>query len=212
MTMKLQLPVDEALKTTRAVRKRLDFEKNVPIKLLKECLQLSLQSPTASGQALTHYVLIGDPVKKKKIALLYRKAFEIYQKQKKKIETHHPDQESAERMVGSAQYLAANMHKVPWLLIPVMVGRYNTSLECASVYGSILPSVWSFMLAARERGLGTCWTTLHIMFEKEAAELLDVPFERFTQVAMIPVAFSKGVKFKEAPRKDLNDLLHIDSW
>ena len=210
--MKLQLPVDEALKTTRAVRKRLDLERNVPIEIVKECLELSLQSPTASGQALTHYVLVEDPVKKNKIGLLYRKAFEIYQKQKKKIETHHPDQKSAERMVSSAQYLAINMHRVPWLLIPVMVGRYRASLECASVYGSILPSVWSFMLAARERGLGTCWTTLHIMFEEEAAALLDIPFEKFTQVAMIPVAFSKGVKFKEAPRKDLADYLHIDSW
>ena len=50
------------------------------------------------------------------------------------------------------------------------------------------------------------------MFEEEAAALLDIPFEKFTQVAMIPVAFSKGVKFKEAPRKDLADYLHIDSW
>ena len=115
-------------------------------------------------------------------------------------------------MVDSAQYLAANMHKVPWLLIPVMVGRYKTPLECASVYGSILPSVWSFMLAARERSLGTCWTTLHLMFEKEAAEILRVPFDRYTQVALIPIAFSKGTDFKEAPRKDLSNFLHMDAW
>ena len=210
--MKLNLSVDTVLQTTRAVRKRLDLSKEVPVDLLKECLNLSLQSPTASGQALTHFVLIGDAEKKEKIANLYRKAFGIYQKEKKTVSTHHPDQNSAGRMVDSAQYLAANMHKVPWLLIPVMVGRYKTSLECASVYGSILPSVWSFMLAARERSLGTCWTTLHLMFEKEAAEILGVPFDRYTQVALIPIAFSKGTDFKEAPRKDLSNFLHMETW
>ena len=210
--MKLNLSADVVLKTTRAVRKRLDLSKPVPSDLIEECLELSLQSPTASGQALTHYILIGDDEKKRKVADIYRKAFEIYQKQKKTVTTHHPDKNAADRMVDSAQYLAANMHKVPWLLIPVMVGRYKTPLECASVYGSILPSVWSFMLAARERSLGTCWTTLHLMFEQEVAELLQLPFDRYTQVALIPIAFSKGTKFKEAPRKDLSNFLHMDAW
>ena len=210
--MKLNLSADAVLKTTRAVRKRLDLSKDVPVELLKECLNLSLQSPTASAQALTHYILIGDDKNKEKIASLYRNAFEIYQKQKKTVATHHPNQNSADRMVDSAQYLAANMHKVPWLLIPVMVGRYKTSLECASVYGSILPSVWSFMLAARERSLGTCWTTLHLMFEKEAAEVLEIPFENYTQVALIPIAFSRGTDFKEASRKDLSNFLHMETW
>ena len=210
--MKLNLSADAVLKTTRAVRKRLNLSKDVPVELLKECLNLSLQSPTASGQALTHYILIGDNERKEKIASLYRNAFEIYQKQKKTVTTPHPNQNSADRMVDSAQYLAANMHKVPWLLIPVMVGRYKTSLECASVYGSILPSVWSFMLAARERSLGTCWTTLHLMFEKEAAEVLEIPFENYTQVALIPIAFTKGTDFKEASRKDLSNFLHMETW
>lgn len=210
--MRLNLSTDELLKTTRAVRKRLDLSKDVPIELIKDCLHLSLQSPTASGQALTHYLLIKDREKKKKLADLYRSAFDIYQKQKKTVTTHHPNQKAAERMADSAQYLAAKMHEVPWLLIPVMVGRYKTSLECASVYGSILPSVWSFMLAARERGLGTCWTTLHIMYEKEAAEILGIPFQEFTQVALIPIAFSKGTNFKEAPRKNLKDFMHLNSW
>ena len=210
--MSLNLTTDEVLTTTRAVRKRLDFKRQVPIELIKDCLNLSLQSPTASGQALTHYVLLGDKEKKEKLATLYRKAFKIYQSQKKTVMTHHPNQQAADRMANSAQYLAANMHKVPWLLIPVMVGRYKTSLECASVYGSILPSVWSFMLAARERSLGTCWTTLHIMFEKEAAELLGIPFQKFTQVALIPIAFSKGTTFREAPRKNLDDFMHLNDW
>ena len=87
--MRLNLSADAVLKTTRAVRKRLDLTKPVPTDLIEECLELSLQSPTASGQALTHYILIGDDEKKRKIADLYRKAFEIYQKQKKTVTIFH---------------------------------------------------------------------------------------------------------------------------
>ena len=62
----------------------------------------------------------------------------------------------------------------------------------ASSYGSILPAAWSFMLAARARGLGAAWTTAHLAFEKEAAELLGIPYERVTQVALLPTAFFTG--------------------
>ena len=81
----------------------------------------------------------------------------------------------------------------------------------ASMYGSILPAVWSFMLAARERGIGTCWTTLHLNYEKEVAALLGIP-EDFAQVALIPIAYTQGTNFKVAPRKDLASVMHTDGW
>ena len=86
-------------------------------------------------------------------------------------------------------------------------------LAQASVYGSILPAVWSFMLAARSRGLGTAWTTLHLLYEKEAADLLGIPFNEIMQTALVPVAYSKGTDFKPAPRsKALERVLHVDGW
>ena len=39
-------------------------------------------------------------------------------------------------------------------------------------WGSVIQAAWSFMLAARSRGLGTCWTSLHLEHEREAAKLL----------------------------------------
>ena len=36
-------------------------------------------------------------------------------------------------------------------------------IMAASGWGSILPAMWSFMVAARERGLGTVWTTVHLV-------------------------------------------------
>ena len=44
--------------------------------------------------------------------------------------------------------------------------------EQAGTSGSILPAVWSFMLAARARGLGTVWTTAQAPLERELAQFL----------------------------------------
>jgi nitroreductase len=88
----------------------------------------------------------------------------------------------------------------------------NAVLYQASTYGSIFPGVWSFMLAARARGLGTCLTTFHLRYEQEAAEILGIPYKKVTQVALIPVAYTQGTDFKPAPRKSLENILHFDRW
>ncbi|MDZ7784789.1 MAG: nitroreductase family protein [Halioglobus sp.] len=118
-------------------------------------------------------------------------------------------------MLRSARHLADNLHRVPALLIPCCRGRPDIpdaplALQ-AGLFGSIVPAAWSFMLAARERGLGTCWTTLHLVYEKEVAEILAIP-EDVAQVALIPVAHTIGTDFKPAPRKPLDKVLHTNTW
>src|SRR5579883_1677612 len=114
----------------------------------------------------------------------------------------------------SSDYLADHMQDAPVLLVPCMMGRVDgkSSREQAGFWGSILPAVWSFMLAARERGLGTAWTTIHLFYEQEAAEVLGIPYEQVTQAALIPVAYTLGTDFKPAPRKPLDAILHFDRW
>jgi nitroreductase len=68
------------------------------------------------------------------------------------------------------------------------------------------------MLAARNRGLGTCWTTVHLMHEQAAAEILGIPYDKVTQVALIPTAYSIGTEFKPATRKSLDEVVHVDGW
>jgi nitroreductase len=67
------------------------------------------------------------------------------------------------------------------------------------------------MLAARARGLGTAWTTLHLRYEKEIAELLGIPAD-IRQGVLIPTAYYTGETFQPAPRQPLDDALHINSW
>ncbi len=215
----LKLSADEVLTTTRAVRKRMDFDKPVSMSVLRECLEIALQAPSGSNSQGWHFVVVTDAQKKKTIADLYLKAFNDYEAGPAQPTSQHLDDPSMApiqaRVLSSARYLADNLSRVPVMLIPCCAGRPDTpglpQGVIASIYGSILPAVWSFMLAARERGLGTCWTSLHLSYEKEVAALLGIP-DDFAQVALIPVAYTQGTDFKAAPRKDLDKVLHTDRW
>ncbi len=209
----LGLSADELLKTTRAVRKRLDFDREVPDDLLRECVEYATQAPTGSNAQGWHFMLVTEREKIEKIAAIYLKAFDWYRDSPMyagRVAAGISEQRDAQqsRVATSADYLADNMHRSPALFIPCMHGR-NTTTGAA---GSIIPAAWSFMLAARERGLGTCWTTLHLMHEEEAADVLNIPFDKVQQWALSPVAFTSGTDFKPATRPDLETVISWNSW
>jgi nitroreductase len=214
----LPLDPDELLSTTRAVRKRLDLERPVAPELIDECLQLAAQAPTGSNTQGWHFVVVTDPAKRAELGRLYKAGFEMaYGDPEAAIANRgHADEisESTQRrVIDSAGYLAQHMGEVPVHVIPCIEGRIESGPVAwhAGIWGSLLPSVWSFCLAARARGLGTCWTTLHLAHEKEAAELLGIP-EHVMQGALIPVAHTKGTDFKPGPRRDLDRIVHRDGW
>lgn len=214
--MTLSLTNDQLLATTRAVRKRLDFDRPVPRELVMECVDLAFQAPTGSNRQHWHFLIVDDPAKKQAIADLYGKAFDPY--------VSAPGAEygigdtRAERqgaVKDSATFLRENFHRAPYLVIPCMEGRVPEKLPVfaqASQWGSLLPAFWSFMLAARARGLGTAWTTLHLVYEREAADVLGIPFDKVTQGGLTPLAFTLGTDFKPAPRLDSDVLTHWNTW
>jgi nitroreductase len=214
--MKLNLTADEVLTTTRSVRKRLDFDRPVEREVLMECLEIALQAPTASNSQGWQWLFVEDPAKKRAIADFYRGNFEEYRKNPRSA--NYPDgdlrAEHRDAVTASAQYLSDRMHEAPVLMIPLIEGRLDgfPVFAAASVWGSILPAVWSFMLALRERGLGTAWTTLHLPNEKEVAEILSIPFDRFTQAGLFPIAYTLGTDFKLAARLPAEQLVHWDEW
>lgn len=219
----LSLTNDELLSTTRAVRKRLDFERDVPMSAIKECMDLAVQAPSGSNAQGWQFVFVTDKAKRQKIGEYYREAFSHYRDMPFAIHKLHSDSadvslaNSQERSASSADYLADNMGKAPVLMIPCIAGRIdnaegaNASAQ-AGTMGSIIPAAWSFMLAARARGIGTAWTTLHLAHEGAVAELLGIPYESFTQVALIPIAYTKGTDFKPAYRPPVESVMHINQW
>ena len=218
----LNLSNDELLSTTRAVRKRLDFDQPVPKEVLMECLSLALQAPSGSNTQEWQFVFVADQHKKEQIAALYKAEFDLYvqgpMSPTAQTGLSDEDQKVQGRVENSAQYLADNLARVPVLFIPCISPRTDapgmpaSSVLHASILGSIIPAAWSFMLAARARGLGTCLTTLHLMKERETAEILSIPYDSVMQVGLIPVAYTKGTDFKPGPRRPLDPIVHFDEW
>jgi nitroreductase len=207
----LNLSALDLLTTTRSVRQRLDLTRTVPLDVIRECIEIALQAPSGSNAQRWHFVIVTDVAKKRAIADLYREAWHAYAGfEAGAIQ----NQDSASRIARSADYLALHLHEVPTWVLPCIEGRpeAGSSGHMAGLYGSILPAAWSFMLAARLHGLASCWTTLHLGYEREAAQILGIPFETVTQAALIPVAYPLGTDFKPGARKSLDGVLHEETW
>jgi nitroreductase len=207
---------DHLLTTTRSVRKRLDPKRPVEPDVLRRCLEIALQAPTGSNAQGWHFVVVTDADKRNALAELYRNAFAMYRNfsaDAPQLEEGDPRREQTLRIVDSASYLAEHLHEMPVHVVPCIEGRVESAgvLAQASVYGSILPAVWSLMLALRARGLGSAWTSLHLMFEQDAARILGVP-ETVTQVALLPVAYFTGTDFKPAKRLPLETAVSWNTW
>lgn len=212
MPLKLDLTPDELLSTTRAVRKRLDLERPVERDVLIECLKLAQQAPAASNRQHWHFVVVTDPENRAALGDLYRRGAELAYSEK--FSGMRSADSQTQRLLESARYLVDHIADVPVHVIPCIEGRADDPSPAAqaAMWGTILPATWSFMLAARSRGLGTALTTFHLAFEKEAAEILNIPFDQITQAGLVPVAYTIGTDFKPARRNPLEDMLHWDEW
>jgi nitroreductase len=212
----LGLSADQVLTTTRSVRKRLDFERPVERAVIEQCLEIALQAPTGSNTQGWQWVFVSDPDLKARICDLYGTNFDAYAgKRPSAFAADDPRTRQREAVLDSAVYLRQNFHRAPWLLIPCIQGRLGVGTDTftqASAWGSVIPAVWSFMLALRERGLGSAWTTLHLPDEREVAGLLGIPYETHTQVGLFPIAYTVGTDFQPAKRIAASQFSHWDRW
>ncbi len=200
---------DHLLSTTRAVRRRLDLDRPVEKSVILDCLRLAVQAPTGGNSQTWRWVIVTDPDKKAELARMYTEAGGEYLKASAAGATDP----QTRRVYESAVYLNDILARVPVHVIPCIQGRIDNAPNAmaASMYGSILPAVWSFMLALRSRGLGSAWTSLHLMKEKEAAALLGIP-DDITQVALIPVGYTTGGDFNPARRPPVEGITYWDTW
>ena len=210
--------IDHLLTTTRSVRKRLDLTRPVEPEVIAQCLDIAIQAPTGSNRQGWYFVVVTDPEKRAQIGALYKKSFKLYADyQKQNTPDYTADDPRATQVVQvykSASYLARNLAKVPVHIIPCLEGRVKASdgnLAIASHFGSIIPAAWSLMLALRARGLGAAWTTLHLRYEQEVAEILGIP-QNVTQVALLPIAYFTGTNFKPAKRIPAHERTYWNGW
>ena len=216
-----ELPSIELLTTTRAVRKRLDLTRPVERQVIEFCISVALQAPNGANRSALHFLVVEDKETRSKLAEIYRRgaadwfATPEQRESLAEINSGDPEKDAAmRRSVDSSFFLYEHYQEVPVIVVPCIEGRTDGAPISAQAgrWGSIIPAVWSFMLAARTKGLGTAFTTLHLKFEEEAAQVLGIPFKDVMQACMLPVAYYKGSKFKLAERASLSNVVHWDKW
>ena len=217
--MTLELSADEVLTTTRSVRRRLNLEKEVSPEILKECLNIALQAPTGSLRQDWHFVVSTDRDQCREVGTIYQEVWtkmvtDDYLNASASRQGEKGDQASWLNMMGSARHLAETFPEVPAIFVPCISGRLEgaDAMTQAVKWGSVIQAAWSFMLAARNRGLGTCWTTVHLQREEEVADILGIPFASIQQVALSPVAHTVGTSFKSGRRKPPAEFVHFNGW
>jgi nitroreductase len=207
VTELLPLTPDELLSTTRAVRRRLDLSRPVPLAVIREALEVALQAPSGGNRQRWHWIVVTDPELKAQVADYYRRSHLAYSHAR--VASADP---AAGRIATSSDHLREVLAEVPVLVIGA-ISATDAQLDGnqAGLWGSLLPAAWSLALALRARGLGTAWTTLHLRYEREVADLLGLPAD-VRQGVLLPVAYTKGTDFRPGPRGDLDSVLHVNGW
>ena len=207
---------NELITTTRGVRKRIDYDKPVSYEVLEECISDALQAPIGDGAWTPHFVVVLDAELKKQIGALYQKVNIPYIDgiESRALKAADPSEHDRVRATHDTyRWQGENFGRIPAMVIVGMAGRYEKESQMiqASAYGSIFPAAWSLMLALRMRGLGACWTTLHLGEADAASRLLKIP-EDFTQGVLLPIGYFTGEKFKQASRPPASGQIHRDGW
>jgi nitroreductase len=216
--------IDYVLRTTRSVRKRLDLNRPVPLNLIETCIGLALQAPTGANTQTWRFLVVVDPAQRQKLADLYQRGVDQYVAGKtglegvgisvsRKFGDGDPRDERSAAILESGLYLMEHLAEVPVHIICCLEGRVDAAdnFTRASFYGSVLPAAWSLMLALRSRGLVSAWTTLHLVYEQDAAAVLGIP-EEVTQAVLLPVAYPTDPSFSPAKRLPARMVTYLDRW
>jgi nitroreductase len=188
---------DSLLSTTRAVRRRLDLQRPVPRAVVEDCLRLALQAPAARGRTLCRWLLLDDPDLRMRAALVYAAAIDD-SRDARVVEG--PDDVA---MYASVDHLAVVLADVPVLALAYVESPPPEALaRSTSWWSTVVPTIWSFQLALRLRGLGSTLTTAHLGRHDEMADTLGLP-RAWRQVALLPVAYTVGDEFSPARRPDV---------
>ena len=204
----------EALATTRTVRRRLDPERPVDMESILRALGYAGQAPTGGASIRAHFVVVTDPGTRAELGEHYRRVWNA--RYGEFLEAARSEAarrgEKAPSDLESAAHLAANMGRMPVHVVACVdtAGRSMDGNQ-ASLWGSVLPAAWSYMLAVRSLGLASAWTTVLLDAEQEVAELLELP-ESVRIGAVLPTAYPLGEGFRPARRDNWAAHIHDERW
>ena len=202
--------VDRLLTTTKQVRQRLDLTRPLSHDVLLECIEIAGHAPMGGNLERNRWMIIDDPATKAAIATRFAEVGRPYLATNAGVRVD----DRSQRVIDSASFLVDHLAEVPALVLALRLDRPQMGQsqgQAAAYYGSVLPGVWSFQLAARARGIGSAWTTFHLEHETEIAELLGVP-NTVTQVCLLAVGYYTGDTFTPAPRRPATEVTYLNRW
>jgi len=205
--------IDHVLRTTRSVRRRIDFERPLEPDVIEACIASAVQAPTGLNREAWRFVVVTEPEPKAALAELYRSAFdELTEETLVQLRREHPELEIPEPRPGY-RMLADRLQDFPALFLVCSLGRpepENVARQIA-FYGSILPAAWSLMLALRARDIGSTWTSLLAARERQAGAVLDIP-EDVTPTVLLPAGYLRQATLRPAERRPPHEVTYWNGW
>lgn len=201
------MPLDEAMRTQRAIRRL----KPDPVddELLLGLLELALKAPTGSNMQNWEFVVVRDRAVKERLGRMNMQAWRIYGGIGKRVARNQPAQQ---RIIKAVDHQAQHFADIPVLVVACLRGPRLPfpPLAASSYYGSIYPSVQNLLLAARSAGLGAALITLPLWSTILARRALGLPWS-VTPCAVVPLGWPQG-RYGPTTRRPVGEVVHLDRF
>ncbi|HXQ20821.1 MAG TPA: nitroreductase family protein [Candidatus Acidoferrales bacterium] len=208
-TETLNMPLEEAMRTQRAIRRL----KPDPVDddLVLHLIELALKAPTGSNAQNWEFIVVKDPAVKARLARLDRMAWSLYGGIGRWMVRRSGD-EGAARIIQAVQWQTDHFEEIPVIVVACLKGIVPPwpTVAAASAYGSILPSVQNLLLAARAAGLGAALITLPLWSKFLAKRALGLPWN-VTPCAVIPMGWPKG-RYGPTTRRPVEEVVSLDRY
>jgi nitroreductase len=203
----------DAIESTRSLRR---FRPDpIPDGILASILTAATQAPSGRNAQAWRFLVVRDPVPRRRIGDLYREAWAEYSPPGRLAAIADPRER---RRVESAIHLSEHMGEEAPVLVLVcqprdarppaneIAARMNARTAGASIY----PAVQNLLLAARAYGIGGCLTTIHLFREEQVKAALGIPADVDTY-ALIPLGYPLD-NFGPVRRRPVADVTYADRW
>jgi len=206
-TIDLTMPLEEAMRTQRAIRRL----KPDPVDddLVLHLIELALKAPSGSNQQNWEFVVVKDPAVKARLGRLNRIAWSVYGGIGRRLAA---GDERSLRMIQAVQWQADHFEQIPAVVVACLRGfrPWLPPVMTSGYYGSIYPSVQNLLLAARAAGLGAALITLPLWSTWLARRALGLPWN-VSPCAVVPLGWPKG-KYGPTTRRPVGDVVHMDRY
>jgi len=203
----LRMPLEEAMKTQRAIRRLAPDP--VDDELVRRLIELALKAPTGSNAQNWEFIVVRDPAVKRKLAQQNRRMFRIYGAIGRRVARNDP---KMLRVLDAVQWQADHFEEIPVLVVACLRGLRLPfpPIMASSYYGSIYPSVQNLLLAARAAGLGAALITLPLWSTFAARRALGCPWN-VTPCAVVPIGWPRG-RYGPTTRRPVEEVTSIDRY